>query len=361
MSTWKSSQNISFFILLLLASQPLKAEPTSKPALNVQIVQPQYRELMVNQVANGSIAAWQEAVIGAEIAELRLSEVRVQVGDSVHKDQVLAVFNADSVQADIANSRAQLAEAEANLAEALLNAERAEKIADSGALSQVQIDRYLTTEKTAKAKVQSAKAQLDAQLLRLKYTQVKASDDGIISSRTATLGAVASKGQELFKLIRQNRLEWRAEVTASEIVKLKSGMSVQVQVAGVGSFKGKIRTIAPSLDSQNRSGIVYVDITKAVEQGLRAGMFAKGEFQLAASNALTVPQEAVSLREGFSYVFMLTEQNADIAKVKQIKVELGRRADNQLEILNGVQASDKLVASGVTFLSDGDNVRLVQP
>ncbi len=335
--------------------------PTAKPALNVNIIRPEYRELPLTLTANGSIAPWQEVIVGAEVSDLQLAEVRVQVGENVRKGQELAIFADETVTAEVAKSRAALAEAEANLAEARGNAERAQSIAGSGALSSLQVNQYLTAEKTAQAKMQSAKAQLDVQLIQLKHTRVLASDDGIISSRNATQGAVVGKGQELFRMIRQNRLEWRAEVTADEMAKLKPGVEAAVAVAGVGSVKGKVRFLAPTLDTQNRNGLVYVDLPGAAAQGLRAGMFAKGEFRLGAMRGLIAPQTAVSLREGFSYVFRLNEQNGNQASVSQVKVELGRQTGDDLEILSGIRPEDRLVASGATFLADGDNVRLVQP
>ncbi|OAI00167.1 efflux transporter periplasmic adaptor subunit [Methylomonas methanica] len=330
----------------------------NNPALSVSVIGPEIRDIPVSLTANGSIAPWQEAVIGAEVGDLRLSAVNVQVGEAVKKGQVLATFSDESVLADVAQSRAVLAEAEANLADARINAERATRLA-SKALSAQQVGQYLTSEKTAIAKVQLAKAQLDAQLLRLKYTKVLASDDGVISSRSATLGAVAAKGQELFRLIRQNRLEWRGELTAAEMTQLKPGIKVRVEVPNVGSIEGTVRFLAPTLDVQNRNGLVYVDLPNAVQNGLRAGMFARGDFDLGNSTGLTVPQEALSLRDGFSYVFLLTEQTEDRARVKQVKVQLGRRNGGKLEILSGVAAEDRLVASGASFLADGDSVRVL--
>jgi RND family efflux transporter MFP subunit len=342
--------------------EPQAAEQTSaNPALSVTAIQPLMREIPLTISANGSIAAWQEAIIGAEVNDLRLAEVRVQVGESVRKGQILAVFADEAVSADIAQSRAMLAEAEANLADARQNAERAQQIADSGAISSQQVNQYLTSGKTALAKVQSAKAQLDAQLLRLKYTRVSAVDDGVISARNATLGAVAAKGQELFRMIRQNRLEWRAELTAAELARLKPGLKVKVSVPNVGDVNGAIRVLAPSLDIQSRNGLVYVDLPAATNQGFRAGMYAHGEFQIGVSSALTVPQTALSLREGFSYVFSLSEIGGGLAKVNQIKVQLGRRTGELYEILSGLRPQDILVADGSTFLTDGDSVRVIKP
>lgn len=332
-----------------------------KPALSVTVVQPVLHDIPLTLTANGSIAAWQEAIIGSEISDLRLIKVNAQVGDIVKKNQVLAVFSDESVLADIAQSQAAVAEAEANLTEAKTNAEAAKQVSSSGALSKQQVNQYLTGEKTAKAKLQSAKAHLDSQLLRLKYTKVLASDDGVISSRTATLGAVTARGQELFRMIRQNRLEWRGEVTAAEMAQLKPGMTVKVEVPNVGSIQGKLRVLAPTLDEKSRNGLIYVDLPAAAEHGLRAGMFARGEFAMGTSTALTIPQTALSLRDGFSYVFKLGAQNGDLSKVLQVKVQLGRRTADSFEIVSGLKAEDRLVATGASFLSNGDTVRVVKP
>ncbi|MEQ1544006.1 efflux RND transporter periplasmic adaptor subunit [Methyloglobulus sp.] len=336
------------------------AATVTRPALSVSSIQPSIRDMPLTLNANGSVAAWQEAIIGAEVSDLRLNEVRAEVGEAVRKGQVLAVFANESVLADVAQSKAVLAEAEANLTDAHLNADRARQAGPSGALSKQQITQYLTTEKTAKAKVEYAKAQLDSQLLRLRHTRVIASDDGVISSRTATLGAVATPGQELFRFIRQNRLEWQAEVTAAEMAQLKPGIAVSVVIPNVATVEGKVRFLASTLDTQNRNGLVYVDLPNAAAQGLRSGMFAQGEFQLGSQSALTIPQEALSLREGFSYVFRLGKQSKDQAQVTQVKVQLGRRSGDSYEILSGLKPEDKLVASGASFLADGDSVRLVQ-
>ncbi|MBS3963626.1 MAG: efflux RND transporter periplasmic adaptor subunit [Methylomonas sp.] len=349
---------------LMQVKSPTPSEATTttiNPALSVATVRPDTRDLPVTLAANGSIAAWQEAVIGAEIGDLRLSAVNVQVGESVKQGQVLATFNDESVQADIAHSRAIVAEAEANLAEAQTDADRATRISGAGALSAQQVDQFLTKARTAAARLQSAKAQLDGQRLRLKYTHVIASDDGVISSRSATLGAVANKGEELFRLIRQNRLEWRADVTADEMPRLKPDIEVWVSVPDVGQISGRVRMLAPTIDPQSRNGVVYVDVPNAAQQGFRAGMFARGEFRLSSSPALTVPQEALTLREGFSYVFRLKQQQTDLASVEQIKVQLGRHAGDRVEVLSGLTADDVLVASGASFLTDGDNVRVVAP
>jgi len=339
-----------------LAEDKKPVEP--KPALTVMVVRPQLGRLPVKLTANGTITAWQEASVGTESNGLRLTEVRANVGDAVRAGQVLAVFAAESIQADVAQSRANLLEAEANAADASGNAERARTLQTTGALSTQQINQYQTSEQTAKARVEAAKAQLAVQQLRLRHAQVLAPDSGIISARSATVGAVLPSGTELFRLIRQGRLEWRAEVTSAELGRLSPGTVAYVTAASGAQLKGKVRMIAPTVNPQTRSALVYVDLpaSPGMSSPAKAGMFAQGEFALGDSSSLTVPQTAVVVRDGFSYVYRLGADN----RVARVKVQTGRLTGDRIEITSVLSSDERLVATGAGFLNDGDLVRVVE-
>ena len=334
-----------------------KAGASAKPVLTVTTARPQLAQLPQLLAASGDIAAWQEASIGSEANGLRLTEVLVNVGDAVRTGQVLARFSEDTVQADLAQARAAFLEAQATLAEAASNAERARTLLNTGALSTQQINQYQTAEQTAKARVAAAEAALAAQKLRLKFTQLLAPDDGVISARTATVGAVVANGTELFRMIRKGRLEWRAEVMASELARIRAGTAVSVQAANGTRLNGKVRMIAPTVNPQNRAALVYVDLmpASAGDAPAKAGMFARGEFALGSGNGVTVPQQAVVVRDGFSYVFRL---NAD-GRVSQLKVKTGRYLRDRVEITEGITLDSDLVVAGAGFLNDGDTVRNV--
>ena len=323
-----------------------------RPALTVQTAPPQRTAMAQRLAANGNVAAWQEASIGAESNGLRLTEVRVNVGDSVKAGQVLATFAAEMVQADLAQARASLLEAKAHAAEAASNAERARTLQASGALSAQQIEQYTTAAQAAQARVEAAQALLQAQQLRLQHTQVRAPDHGVISARSATVGAVVGAGTERFRMVRKGRLEWRAEVTATELGRLRPGTAAQVTAASGASVQGQLRMVAPTVDPQTRNALVYVDLP--AHPDLRAGMFARGEFLLGQSDALTVPQDALVVREGFTYLFVL---GAD-QRVQRLKVQPGRRAGERVEILSGLDAGAPVVVRGAGFLNDGDLVRV---
>lgn len=325
-----------------------------KPALTVTVTQPQPATLAVKIAANGNIAAWQEASVGTEANGLRLADVKVNVGDVVKRGQVLATFAPDTINADLAQSRAAIAEAEAALAEASANAQRARELQTTGALSAQQISQYLTAERTAQARLEAVKAAAKTQQLRLAQTQVLAPDNGIISARSATVGAVLPAGQELFRLIRGGRLEWRAEVAAADLAQIKPGQTASITAAGSAPVKGTVRMVAPTVDPQTRNGLVYVDLP--APGAARAGMFARGDFEIGSGQALTLPQSAVMLRDGFSYVLRVGPDS----KVTQAKVTVGRRSGDRVEITSGIDAAAKVVAAGGGFLGDGDTVRVVE-
>lgn len=338
------------------SAKPAAAAP-ARPALTVTTARPQRSRLEVRLAANGNVAAWQEAIIGTEANGLRIAEVHAHVGDVVKRGDVLATFAPETSQANLAQIRAGVVEAEANAAEAEANAERARSLQQTGALSQAQINQYVTAAATARARLQAQRAAAEAQRLRLAQTRVLAPDDGVISARSATVGAVVPAGQELFRMIRQGRLEWRAEVTSAELPRLHAGTSATVQGPAGAEVAGTVRMIAPTVDPQTRLGIVFVDLPTPAARaaGLRAGMFARGSFDLGSVDALTVPQQAVVVRDGFSYVFRLQPDN----RVAQVKVQTGRRSGDRIEIVAGVQPEAELVVSGAGFLNDGDLVRVV--
>lgn len=332
------------------------AVASPKPALTVTTVRPQTMSLPIRLAANGNIAAWQEASIGSEVNGLRLAEVFVNVGDQVRAGQVLATFASESVAADVAQARANLMEAEANAADAVANAARARTLQRTGAFSEQQINQYLTMEQTANAKSEAAKAMLVIQQLRMKHVQVVAPDHGIISGRSATVGAVVSAGTELFRMIRRGRLEWRAEVTSSELSRFRPGMSATIVAANGVELKGKVRMVGPTVDLQNRAAIIYVDLISSGENtsSAKAGMFARGEFDLGILPALTVPSQSVVMRDGFNYMFRLAPDN----RAQQIKVKTGRRIADRVEVLEGLKPDALVVVSGAGFLNDGDLVRV---
>lgn len=334
------------------AAEPAKAG--AKAALTVSLTTPQTLEWPKVLPANGNVVAWQEAVIGPEISNYRITEVSVQVGDTVRKGQVLARIAIDTVASELAEAQAAVAELQASANEARDNAARAVELRDKGFYSSQLNTQYQTAQHTAAARLAAARARLQAAEVKMSKTTVTAPDDGIISARNAAVGSLTQQGQELFRLIRGGRLEWRAEVPSADLAGLKPGVVATLTAPDGAQVQGKVRAVAPSVDPQTRNGLVYVDLPRTT--AVRAGMFARGEFELARSPALTVPQSAVVLREGFAYVFRL--EGAD--HVAQTKVLPGRRLGERMEIVSGLDGDTRVVENGAGFLADGDAVKVVE-
>ncbi|WP_394788537.1 efflux RND transporter periplasmic adaptor subunit [Rhodoferax sp.] len=329
--------------------------PSANAGLTVSAVTPQQATLGRSLQLSGGVFAWQTASIASEEAGLRLAEVLVDVGSVVKRGQLLARLNDDSVQADLRSQQAAVAQARAKLAQAKAEADRSRAVKDSGALSDQQVTSYLIAEQTAQASLDAAVATLDSQRIKLGHTRILAVDDGIISSRSATLGNVVASGTELFQLVRQRRVEWRAEVTGQQISALRPGQSAKITLPDGSQVTGRLRLVGPTLDAGTRNGLAYVDLPVATTQSsaASAGMYVRGEIDTGQAPALTVPTSAVVLRDGNSYVF----EKDGASKVAQRQVQTGRRVGDRVEITSGIGAQAQLVLSGGAFLKDGDPVQ----
>lgn len=339
------------------------ATPAAKPALTVETTTLRTVQMPLLLEASGEVAAWQEASVGAEVAGLRISQVLVEVGQPVRKGQLLATLRDDSVRADLAQQEATVAEAKATLAQAQANAERAQAMLPSRAVSAQDALAAETAQRAAAARLQSAQAGLAAQALRLANTQVRAPDDGVISARTASVGQVAPTGGELFKLVRQGRVEWRAELPASRVHEAAAGLAARVTLPNGQVVEGRVRQVAPTLSSTTRRGVVYVDLPAG--SGVKPGMYLSGALVLGERAAQVVPGSAVVVRDGTPYLMLIAADG----RVRAAKVTTGRRDAQNVEITSvaGQGAAEaaaaptlRVATQGAGFLKDGDTVKVAQ-
>jgi len=338
-------------------NQARQSAQTLKAALSVEATQPAIVQWPMTLVLNGSIYPWQEALVSAEISGLRIQQIMADVGTQVSKGQPLVMLADETVKADLQKQLATVDRDKAALAEAKSNADRAREIKDSGALSAQKINEYVIAEQTARANLALSEAELENQKIRLRQTKVVAPDDGVISSRSANLGNVVSSGAELFRLVRQGRIEWRGEVNADQQTALHAGQLVRLTLSGGHTVNGKVRLISPTVDNNTRNALVYVDIPK---DSAKPGMYVQGEIDIGHQQGVAVPLSAVTYRDGFAYVFELAPADAQgLSKVIQRKVQTGRSHGEQIELLGSLNTQAQFVLSGGAFLNDGDIVKVV--
>lgn len=317
------------------------APKTPVPALTVTVAIPQAATWPIAVSGSGAIAPWQEASIGTQIGAYQLIEVGANVGDQVRRGQVLARLNPALLRAEEGQLIAAHEQAEANH-------RRGAELQASGGVSEQDLLQLATEAKTSAARLASKR-------LELQYTAVIAPDDGVISARNATLGGVAPAGEELFRMILRNRLEWRGELTAAQLAGVKAGQPATLELPDGSRAEATIRQTAPMLNSASRLGLVYADIKAA--SPARAGMYAKGEIVVGQAVALTIPAECVIIRDGRSYVVEIAD-TTKTPKVSLREVTVGRRRGEAVEIVEGLRGDERLVLQGAGFLDNGDIVRV---
>jgi HlyD family secretion protein len=307
-------------------------------------------ELTRTEAMTGSVYAWQDVIISAEVGGYRVADVLVDVGDRVRKGQLLVSLSTALLEAEVASKQAALKQREAELINAQSSLDRARTLATTNLLSKADLDRLTSEQMASQSRLEAARADLDTSELRLKFAAVVAPDDGVITSRTVTVGQIAQAGNEMLRLLRDGRVEWRGEAPETRLKDLAPGQGVSIVMADGTPFHGKIRVVSPTISANDRTALVYVDLPS--DERLRPGMFARGEISIGTGPALMVPLESVVSADGYSYVFVLSEDNV----VARRRIETGAIHDGSIEVTDGVEAGERIVNKGAGFLKDGDLV-----
>jgi len=309
-------------------------------------------ELTRTIAMTGSVYAWQDVIIASEVGGYRVADVFVDVGDHVKKGQRLVVLSTALLQAEVATKQATLKQREAELVNAQAALERGQSLATMNLLSKADLDRLLSEQMASQSRFESARADLDTSHLRLEFTDVTAPDDGVITSRTVTVGQIAQAGNEMLRLLRNGRIEWRGEAPETRLKDLVAGQGVSVMTADGTPFHGKIRVVSPTISANDRTALIYVDLP--ADERLRPGMYARGEIEIGTGPAYMVPLGSIVSSDGYSYVFVLSEDNT----VARRRVETGAMHDESIEVISGVEAGERIVDKGAGFLKDGDRVNV---
>ena len=309
-------------------------------------------ELSRSITVNGSIYAWQEVIIAPEVGGYRVAEVYVDVGDTVERGQALVDLSTALLAAEVATKQAALKQREAELLNIEASLKRGQSLSAMNVLSEADLDQLSSEALAAQARLESAYADLETSNLRLQFTHVKAPDDGVITSRTVTVGQIAQAGTEMLRLLRNGRIEWRGEIPEVRLSDLRSGQPVTVMTPAGVELSGKIRVVAPTISELNRTGLVYVDLE--ADERIRPGMFARGEIEISRGPGFTVPLESVVSADGYNYVFVLHDNRT----VERRHVETGAVRGGHIEVTKGIEVGEMIVEKGAGFLRDGDFVNV---
>ena len=361
------------------ASQPVKYAKPLPPAVTVSPARE--REFVEHLFVSGSLVARDEAMVGAQIDGLRIVELLAEDGDRVEKDQILARLDRSQLDALLAQNDAALARADAAIAQARNQIDQSEAMqaqADAdltrakglaiGVITQATLDLRVAAARSAEAQVAGARSALavaqaerhsrEAErrelMVRVGRTEVKAPVAGIVSRRTARLGALAMGSSDpLFRIISEGAIDLEAEVPQDSLAKLVLGMPASIDLPGDDHTRGKVRLISSEVDKTTRLGKVRIAL--ASDANVRIGAFASGSVEIGRRVAIGVPAAAVIQSAGGSSIAVVMG-----GKVEVSKVEVGITNGDTIELRDGLASGQRVVARAAAFLRSGDEVRPVE-
>ena len=390
MTTKTSKANWMLATVAILMAAPAMAEdapatPAAKPAVNapsIVVTTVTERKLVDRVLTSGTIQPVEEVYVQPLVDGLSIKTLKADVGDKVKAGDVLATLMDDTLilqksqlEANKAKVIAAGAQAEAqrlsvktNLDEANRQLGRGESLSKTGTISTAQLDQLRAAATSAAASLNSAEQGLkanaadmkviEAQIadidLKLSRTAVKAPVDGVISARTAKVGAIASgAGQPLFTLIRDDALELKADLAEEDVLKVAKDQKVTISLAGSGTkISGTVLKVDPTVNTTTRLGSVEIKIDNP--DSVRSGMYAQADIIVTERTAPSLPVTAVTTNSEATTARMVKD---DVVHI--VKVETGIQDSQYIEIRNGLQPGDKVVAKAGAYVRDGDRVKPV--
>lgn len=299
--------------------------------------------------ASGNVSAWEEVPVGAETGGLAATAVYVDEGSYVRQGQALVQMNDALLQAQLRQQQAAVQTAEANAARDQAALGRAQELKEKGFLSQASLDTALANQRASTAGLASARAALSETRTRLSQATLRAPVSGLIISRSVTRGQIIQPGTELFRMVRDGRLELDAQVPETDLGLVRAGQSATVSTDQSGQTTGTVRIVTPQVDATSRLGVARISLTGA--GALRPGMFARAQIDVGSQPTITVPTASVLYRENRSGVFVVGANN----QVRFTPVTVLARGADQTSV-TGVAEGARVVVQGAGFLGDGDRV-----
>ena len=355
-NSWAGAAILSLTLTLAACGGEEKAKEAEAKAgatgssQTVTVAAAALRNLPRTVTASGTISAWEEVPIGAETGGLTATAVYVDEGRYVRQGQPLVQLNDALLRAQLRQQQAAVQSAEANAARDQAALDRAQELKERGFLSQASLDTALANKRSSDANAAAARAALSETRTRLAQATIRAPVSGLVISRNVTRGQIVSAGTELFRIVRDGRLELDAQVPETDLALVRSGQSAVVSSDQVGETTGTVRIVTPEVDPETRLGVARISLAGG---GFRPGMFGRAEIDVGANPAVTVPTAAVLYRENRPGVFVLDNQGR--ARFRPVVIQT--RA-SEWTAVDGVQAGARVIVQGAGFLGEGDRVRV---
>ena len=328
--------SLAVFTLNGCGRKPVDAG-NSLPAVSVRTQIAESKSRVATEEVVGTVRAKLRSVIEAKVSG-KIEQMLVVPGQNVKAGELLVQLDAREVQAQLDQAAAVRQQAESDL-------KRATDLFQQRILSQSEYDSAQSKFRVADAVAAEAKTLLG-------YTRVTAPFEGVITRKYADVGDLAAPGKSLLEMQDARDLRLEADVPEAVIGRLALGDKLDVRVSGVTNrLAGAVSEIAPSADPNSRTFLVKLDLPPT--PGLRAGQFGRVAVPVGETSALRVPASAVLQRGEMELVFVVLNGHAQLRIVKT-----GRRVDDEVELVSGVDVGEQIVTEGAGNLVDGQPVEV---
>jgi RND family efflux transporter MFP subunit len=316
---------------------PQSPPATDLPPATVRVQTVESKSRVAAEEVVGTVRARLRSVLEAKISG-RIEKMLVVPGQNVKAGELLVQLDAREVQAQLDRALAVRQQAQTDL-------KRASDLLQQKILAQSEYDNAQSRFRVTDAAATEAEAMLG-------YTKVTAPFDGVITRKHADVGDLASPGKSLLEMEDARDLRLEADVPEAVIGHLAFGDKLGVRVSGVtGELAGVISEIAPSADSNSRTFLVKLDLPPT--PGLRAGQFGRAAMPVGETSALRVPASALVQRGQLELVFVVANGHAQLRIVKT-----GKRIGDEVELVSGMDAGEKVVLENAAQLVDGQPVEV---
>ena len=303
----------------------------------VQVQTAESKQQSATEEMVGTVEAKLHATLEAKLSG-RIIKMPVLLGQAVKAGQLIAHL-------DAAEIKARHEQAEAALEQAQRDWKRISALYDQQAATRSDYDAADSRVRVAKAAVSEAQAMMG-------YVEILAPFDGVVTKKWADVGDLAAPGKPLISLEDPSMQQLEADVpeAMASRIQLNARLTIRGDPLKDG-LEGTVKEIAPTIDPVSRTFRVKLDLPPTA--GLVSGQFARLVVPIGESSSVRVPASAVVLRGQLEILFVVTNQRAQLHLVKT-----GKKNDDQVEILAGIEPGDSIVTRGAALLTDGQPVEV---
>jgi len=366
----------------------VSAAGSADAPLRAAVVQVRRTPLSNTLSIAGEFLPYQEVELHAKVAGY-IKNINVDIGDRVHRGQVLAILEIPELtaelqaasagvrhsQEEITRAQNEVSRAEAEHAALHAACARLKRASDArpGLIAEQELDDAMAKDRASGAQVDAAKSALAASHQQLEvsqadrehysalseYSRITAPFDGVVTARYADTGSLIQAGtsnvssQPVVKLSQVNVLRLRIPVPESLAVSVRDGDSVDIHAKATGQhLTGKVVRSTASLDRSTRTMQVEVDVPNG-DYKLTPGMYADVSLRIqSAPNALTLPVQAINRGADKATVLMVNSKN----DVEEREIHTGIEGSDRVQVLSGLNEGDRAIVGNLGAYRTGEHV-----